>query len=99
MCKGVKTSIGFFLFFVDQFLLRSTEANILFWQDKQLWIFSHNFLGGFEQYGHQLLLFVINLGWDLNSWPQSQSNKYSLWDVLKTIFGSILFLSDQLFAL
>jgi hypothetical protein len=36
MLKGIKTSIGFFLFFIDQFLLRSTEANILFWQDKQL---------------------------------------------------------------
>jgi len=67
MCKGVKTSMGFCLFLFDQFLLRSTEANVLFLQDKHLSTSTHIFFGGLEQYGHQFCLYVIYDNFAVNS--------------------------------
>ena len=57
--------MGFFLFFVDQFLLLSIEANDLLQHFLQFKFSSHNNL--LAQYGHQVFFEVISDKYALNS--------------------------------
>ena len=88
-------SRGFKIFSSDQYFDFLLKANELLKQFLHL-VLSHNFIGGFEQYGHHDP-FVILFNVVSNLCPQSQLNINFVWDDLNIFLGFNLFSLDQNF--
>ena len=87
---ALKTSLGFFIFFLLQNIHFECDANDLLKHFLQS-LFIHNFFGGLEQKLHQLLLYVIFDNLISKSCPHSQSNQNFELEFFKTSSGFFIF--------